>query len=199
MFFKDKKLMKKYLIITKDILMPSLNSQINKNFIWGLLIKKEDVEFIRNELNYDFVPFYGQNSFIEYVINNNFNIQTRHDIDDWMSDDYINEIQKLYIDNIDKKDNFLIQSQPIKFYYKTKIEKSLKPYTEKRNSMHLSLCQKNVKNHIFERKHGQMFEISNNVITLPEGHTKWVIHDDNISVKKKYGDMKIFKTKNNNE
>lgn len=185
MKFDDKELLKKYLVITKDILILSLKSQTNKNFIWGLIINDEDIEYVKNELDFDFIPFNDNDEYFEYVKNNKIDIQTRHDIDDWMSSDYVDIIQKKYMENINDCDIFLVQSQPIKMIYKTKKETSLSKYTDKRTSMHLSLCQKEIIYNIHSRIHAKMHEISKRVITLPEGYTKWVIHGDNISVKNK--------------
>ena len=42
MRFDDKDLMRNYLILTKNVLVPSLKSQINQNFTWILMIRKED-------------------------------------------------------------------------------------------------------------------------------------------------------------
>ena len=89
---------------------------------------------------------------------------------------------KKYTDNIQKYNSFLIQSQPVKLIYKTGIEVSLPAYTNTRCSMFLSLCQKTCINHIFAKKHPNMYEITNNIITLPEGYTKWVIHENNQTV-----------------
>jgi len=185
MKFDDKELLKKYLVITKDILIPSLKTQTNKNFVWGLIINDEDIEYIKNELDFNFLSFKNNNAFEKYAKENNINIQTRHDIDDWMSIDYVDKIQEIYLENIDKYDSFLIQSQPIKIDYKTKKETSLSKYTNRRTSMHLTLCQKNVINNIHSKKHNDMYQLVKKIITLPEGYTKWVIHGDNISCKNK--------------
>lgn len=184
MRFEDKELFKKYLVVTKDILIPSLQSQKNKNFLWCVLICKEDIEFIRKELNFDFLPFNDSKEYFEYVKFNNINIQTRHDIDDYMADTYIEKIQELYNENINEYDSFLIQAQPLKVNYHTKEEVHIEAYTSTRNSMFLSLCQNSVKHHILEKQHGQFFEICPNVITIPEGYVKWIIHGNNISCKR---------------
>jgi hypothetical protein len=181
--FKDKKLLKKYLIITKDVLIPSLKSQTNKNFTWGLIIDKNDINYIKSELDFNFISFNNNDEFVKYVKNNNVNIQTRHDIDDWMSFEYISKIQEIYIENIEKYDSFLIQSQPLKLDYRTGEEKNISRYTATRTSMHLTLCQKNIDHTVHSKNHGQMYQICKNIITLPEGYTKWVIHGDNISCK----------------
>ena len=185
MAFRDKNLFNKYLKISKEILIPSLNSQLNKNFEFCVLIRPEDVKFVREFLEIDFSPFYSVMEYIEYVKKNNIEIQTRHDMDDYMSEDYVKRIQEEYEENIRRWDSFLIQAQPVKLLYDTKEEVEMGLYTDKRNSMFLSLCQKKVVNHIFERKHGQMHEITPNVISLPPGYTKWVIHEDNISILRK--------------
>lgn len=182
--FIDKELMNKYLLITKDILIPSLKSQIDKNFEWALIIKPEDVEFVKNQIDYNFIPFSSNIEFRKYTIENKYDIQTRHDVDDWMSSKYVSTIHELYNENIKKYNKFLIQAQPKKLDYHTKKEVSIGKYHDKRNSMFLSLCQDVVDCNIFDRKHGQMYEIAENVITIPEGYTKWVIHGDNISCKK---------------
>ena len=184
MRFKDKELFKKYLSVSKEILAPCLKSQTNKNFEIALLIFKDDEDFVKEYLDIDFVGFQNPADFYEYSINENFNIQTRHDMDDYMSPDYVEKIQEEYDKNIKIYDNFLVQSQPVKMIYQTKEETKMGKYHDRRNSMFLSLCQKYVTNHIFERQHGFMYEITDNIISLPEGYTKWVIHGENISVKK---------------
>ena len=115
--FEDKELMKIYLELTKAILIPSLRAQTNQNFSWGLIVKTEDIEFLRSELNFDFIPFTDFYIFHQYCVDNNINIQTRHDIDDWMADNYVEKIHELFDENIITHDNFLIQSQPIKLIY----------------------------------------------------------------------------------
>jgi len=184
MKFSDKLLLEKYLKIRKEITIPSIKSQTNKNFVWGLIINSEDINFVHDYLNIDFITFNSINKFINYVKNNNINIQTRHDIDDYMSDDYVEKIQEIYKENIKKYNMFLIQAQPVKVDYNTKKETKMTKYTNIRNSMFLSLCQKNVVNYILERNHGQMHQITNNVITLPEGYVKWIIHGNNRSCKR---------------
>ena len=184
MIFSDKELLKKYLVLTKEMLVPNLKAQTNKNFTWGLLILEEDVDFVRKYLGADFMPFHNNNEFISYVKVNNINIQTRHDIDDYMLESYVERIQTEYAKRIDTLEKFLIQFQPVRVNYQTKEEYKMSKYTETGNSMFLSLCQKNVTRHIFERQHGQMYEVTNNVVTIPEGYVKWIIHGNNITCKR---------------
>lgn len=180
----DKDLMDKYLKISKEFFIPSIKNQNNKNFDLGIIINKNHYEYLKKELDYDFIPFYNGNDFKEYVIKEKYNIQTRHDIDDWMSDNYVDTIHNIYNENINKYDSFLIQFQPLKYMYNSNEEFKMSKYHDKRNSMFLTLCQKDIKNNIFEKIHGHMYEITPNIITMDEGYVKWIIHNDNISVKK---------------
>jgi hypothetical protein len=181
-FFDDKELMKKYLVLTKEILIPSLKSQSCKNFTWVLMIRKEDEVLLKRELDYPFKAVYSLAEFVKYAINNNFEIQTRHDCDDYMSSNYIETLQKLYEENKDRFACTLIHCQPTKVIYSSGERKKLSPYHDERTSMHLTICQKNVNHHVYEKKHGEMWKISQKVILLPEGYTEWIIHENNISV-----------------
>jgi hypothetical protein len=181
--FNNLELLKDYLKITKEILIPCLKSQTQKNFTWLIITNPENINLLEKEIDFPFLPIFGNHKFIDYVIENEINIQTRHDCDDYMSSTYIEKIQNLYFENIKKYESFIIHTQPTKLNYSTKIEEKLSNYHEERCSMFLSLCQKNVKNHVLERKHGQMYEITKNIIKLPEGYTKWIIHGKNKSLK----------------
>jgi hypothetical protein len=180
----DKELLEKYLIVCQNILIPALQKQKNKNFVWGMLIKPEHHEYLVEKLKYPFYAFFSKDEFINYIKDNNVEIQTRHDIDDWMSEDYVDKIQKEYEKNKNKYDKFLIQFQPLKMNYHTRELNAIQIYTETRTSMFLTLCQNKVENHILDRGHGEMWQIAKDVITLPIGDVLWVIHGDNISCKK---------------
>ena len=181
MRFADKELMKKYLVLTKDVLVPSLKSQTNQNFVWLLMVRKEDEDFLKGEIDFPFVSIYDEPGHNKYAVENNVEIQTRHDCDDFMFPHYIDSIQKIYNENVDKFTTFLIQSQPTQLIYHTGVINKIGAYHDKRTSMHLSLCQKSVKYNIHNRGHGQMYQIADSVINLGEGFTQWVIHGDNIS------------------
>lgn len=182
MNFEDISSLQKYLSVTKEILIPALKSQTNKDFSWAIIVNRNTVDYLKNNLDFPFIPFYGNTQLHHHLIKNNVNIQTRHDCDDYMADQYVETIQRNYLENKKKYDCFLIQAQPTKVFYPGGKEVSLPKYHNQRCSMFLSICQENVKNHIFERKHGQMYEITQNIITLPEGLTKWMIHGNNRSI-----------------
>ena len=182
--FKDAELMQKYLNVSKKYFVPSIKSQKEKNFTVVIMVRKDDENYIKDFLELDFVAVYDLPTLVDYLIGNKATIQTRHDIDDYMSPNYVSKIQAIYKDAIDSHDKFLIQAQPVKLDTRTGYEKVMGRYHEKKTSMFLSLCQKEVTNHIQERKHGLMWEIAPRVFTLPEGYVKWVIHGDNISCKR---------------
>ena len=182
MNFRDLPRLKEYLKVTKDILVPALNSQTVKDFEWIIITNDSNIEIIRDKISYPFVPMFGSVSCRSYLIEKGVNIQTRHDCDDWMAPNYVQKIQEEYLVNSKKYDVFLVQAQPKKLIYRTGKELTMSKYHERRCSMFLSICQSNVKKHIFEKGHGQMYQITPNIITLPEGYVKWVIHENNISV-----------------
>lgn len=184
MNFENLELLNKYLAVTKSILLPSLKSQTELNFTWVVLINPEHEEYLKKELDFPFKAIYGNSGYLEYVASTKPNIQTRHDCDDYMSATYIEKIQSLYRENINRYKCLIIHAQPTLLNYETRTEKSLPKYHDKRCSMFLSLCQSTFKHHVNERKHGQMYEITNSIILLPEGYCKWVIHGNNKSLKK---------------
>jgi len=184
MNFTDRDLLNKYLSITQAVLIPALKSQIQKNFTWVLITNIQDESYLREKLDFPFDAVYGNSGFIEYVKLHKPNIQTRHDCDDWMSSAYVDTIQSKYSQNIKKFECFIIHAQPTMFDFWKKTNTHLSKYHNTRCSMFLSLCQNTVIHHVNERKHGQMYELTKNIILLPEGYCKWVIHGNNKSKKK---------------
>ncbi|MCF7910859.1 hypothetical protein K9L16_04260 [Candidatus Pacearchaeota archaeon] len=182
--FKDKNLRDKYYKITKEILIPAIKNQKEKNFIWMVRLFKEDINYTQDYFEIDFLPMIEQD-YKDHMKENNYTIQTRHDIDDWMSPDYVNKIQEIYKNNINKYEKFLIHTQPIKFNYinKTKQIKSL--YHDRRISMFLSLCQRNCTNTVYAVNHTKMWTIAPKVFTIPEGYVEWVNHKNNITYRRK--------------
>ena len=183
--------------MTKEFLVPSLKSQTCQNFKWLLMVRKEDIEFLTNEIDFRFIPILNNSEMIEYVTSNNVEIQTRHDCDDFMFPKYIETIQNVYEKHKDNYATFLIQSQPTQLMYHTGKINKIGNYHDKRTSMHLSICQKSVKYNIHDRGHGQMWKIADKVINLGEGYTQWVIHGDNISCKNQAYQRSIKKTNGN--
>jgi hypothetical protein len=126
-----------------------------------------------------------------YMLNEKYNIQSRHDCDDWMGPTYIEKIQSVYKENVDRYDEFMIHAQPSKYDFETGKEYSGITYTDKSTSMFLSLCQKNPIKHIFLKKHAEFPQIVPVVFNLGDGLVKLVIHKNNRLSKISTGDKKI--------
>jgi len=178
--FTDIELFKKYYNMMVEFYVPSINSQINKNFEVGFIINPSHISEIKFKLDVPVRYFDSKNDFNNYCKNENINIQTRHDCDDWMSYEYIETIQKKYNELIGNYDKFVIHSQIYKLDSKNgDLYKMSWEYTDKLNSMFLSLCQKNVENSVLDKKHSEMHLIVDKVVTLGYGLTRLVIHGDN--------------------
>ena len=102
---------------------------------------------------------------------------------------------KIIQDEVNKsnKDILLIQFQPTKLHYKTKSEYHMIKYTNKFTSMFLTLYQRNVIHGVYDYKHGNMFNLTSNIITIPEGCVNLVIHDDNMVTNLTANDRLIIK------
>jgi len=181
MNFSDESLLDKYLKIVKEVYVPSLKSQTNKNFRVAIITNEKILPKLKKEIDFDFIPFFNIQKFNEFVKSNNIEIQTRHDCDDYMSSNYINHIQNIFNEKkLKNKDvSIVIHFQPTKLDFHTKKEYRMGKYNEKRNSMFLSLCQTNIINGIFDHKHGQMYKAAKEVMFVDEGFVKLVVHGNN--------------------
>jgi hypothetical protein len=166
----------------KEILIPCLESQTNQNFILCIMMYNTDVEFVRNILQYNFISFEDYTIFKQYCVDNNVNIQTRHDSDDFMSKDYVEKIQSEYENIINKHDIFILQFQPEKFNYRTGEILPFYLYTNESISGFVTLCQKNVKFTVYEKQHIYLYELTKNIYTYPIGYVKYYIHGKNDSL-----------------
>lgn len=178
--FQDDIGFEKYWPVMKEIYIPSLKSQTCKNFILYLNTKNPKHRAVISEQFKDcgfelaFIDFWEGNK-----VNKLFNIQTRHDCDDYMSSEYICRLQDVYNENIEKYDEFLIQAQPNKFDFITKKEyiSPIRPPTAP--CMFLSLCQKNYKKYIYQEMHTRFSKLVPTVFDIGRGYTKLVIHGNN--------------------
>jgi hypothetical protein len=180
--FTDNELFQKYFEIMKKTYIPSINSQTNKNFTIGLIVNEKHFDIIRKEFSDDIniIPFKdAKKDYREYVIQNDITIQTRHDCDDLMLPNYIDHIQKLYLDNKTKYDNFILNFQPTKLVILSGDE-----YTHSRDyskvcSMFSTLIQKKVNCGIMDVMHDHLTRLTKNVIYIPDNYVKLVLHGNN--------------------
>ncbi len=172
----------KYFEVMKKTYIPSINSQTDKNFSIALIVNPRHYDLIRDKINKDIeiIPFSDtKKDYKEYVINNNITIQTRHDCDDVMNSNYIEYIHKLYNENKDKYDDFILNFHPTKLIVETG-----KEYTHGRDyskvcSMFTTLIQKSVKHGIMDCVHDHLKGFTRNIIYIPRGYVKLGIHGNN--------------------
>ena len=205
----------KYFKIMKETYIPSINSQTNKDFSIALIVNPKHFDIIKNEINknievhkftdsnetykdseinpkIDLLPFSNViKDYKEFVIKNNITIQTRHDCDDFMMPNYIEHIHKLYYENINRYDDFILNFHPTKYVVSTK-----KEYTHSRDyskvcSMFSTLIQKEVKHGIFDVMHDHLKRLTRNIIYIPRGYVKLCIHDNNTISKLNPNDILI--------
>jgi glycosyltransferase involved in cell wall biosynthesis len=179
--FKEDFLFKKYFEVMKNTYIPSIKSQKNKNFKIGFIVNSKHIGFLKKFFE-DALFFSSISESREYCINNRIPIQTRHDCDDWMREDYIDTIQKIYEQNVNKSDVFLIHTKVQKLNLDTGdlYSRGDVDYTNNRTtSMFLTLCQKNVNNFIYDQEHTKMKILTNNIFLMEEGYTRLVIHGNN--------------------
>lgn len=181
LWFEDKALMDKYLTVAKDVLVPCLEAQTCQDFEFGIIVKSEDVEYVKQVLGIEFTPFNGMADFNAYALKGKYNIQTRQDIDDWVSDDYVEKIQETYKKKYSSFQRMVVHAHPVRAEYPGWKESEMREYTGKHTSMFLSLCQKEVKHTVFEKQHGMMYSLADTVIKLPKGYAKWVQHSNSVS------------------
>lgn len=176
----------KYFDVMKKIYIPSINSQINKNFTLGLSVNEKHFPIIRKLID-DKIKIITFNNvkeeYKQFVIDNNFNLQTRHDCDDYMSPNYIELIQNKSATNMKSMDDFIITFQPTKYDYKTGQEYYHERDYSKVCSMFSTLYQKDIKNGIFDVPHDLLRRLTKNIFYIRETYVKLTIHDNNIHSK----------------
>jgi len=194
--FQDDELFQKYFEVMKKMYIPSVCAQTVKNFKLYISTDRKTnshhKDLIAKEFKGSDVDLVFDITDIKsYMLNEKYNIQSRHDCDDWMSPLYVERIQSLYSENINKHDEFMIHAQPSKYDFETGKEYAGIVYKDTSTSMFLSLCQKNPTKHIFLKKHAEFPQIVPTVFNLGEGLVKLVIHKNNRLSKISSGDKKL--------
>ncbi len=185
-FNSDEKF-ERYLDQIKNYYVPSINSQKNKNFEIALVSTESHFEIVRSMIDKQikmkrFTD--AKKDYKEYVVKNNYTIQTRHDCDDIMSEDYIDHIQKLYFENEKKYNKFILNFHPNKFVVSTKEEYKHQRDYSKVCSMFSTLIEKKVENGIMDFKHDNLNKITKNIVYVNKPYVKLVIHENNLLSKK---------------
>jgi len=181
LWFDNRKLLDKYIAVGMKIFIPQLKKQTCKDFEFGLLIRREDVQYVRDKIDIDFTPFTGGiEQYRDIPAQGGYTIQTRHDFDDWMREDYIEKIQDCYREHKDI-DKFVIHVQPVKVEYPSMKEMSVPAYHAKRTSMFLTLCQKDPTLPVYKGSHGHMWKFVDEVFMIETGLCKWIQHENTVT------------------
>jgi len=176
-------LMAKYVEIAKVILIPQLQKQTNKNFDWIVITNPKHDDWIKENLTgYTFTIMHDYDT--EFA-NAGYNIQTRHDIDDWMHEVYVQSIQEsIALSNYDK---CLVHVNLILAQYETRQTMLYPVYHSRHTSSFLTMYQKeiNPELHVYMDEHTKMWKYVPEVIELPIGMCMQIKHDNNLSGKAK--------------
>lgn len=187
LIYEDKNLFAHRVQLMSDILIPCLNNQINRDFTLIVMVLDEDVEYLKQHLNYPFINFSDYADLRKFCVENKVRIQTRHDSDDWMSHKYVLKIQEEYERLKDNPHNmFLLQFYPEKINYRTGQLISALSYRRDFNSGFLTLCQSgDVSKIVYEKSHTEMHKITGTaaVYSYGFGWVKYYIHGANDSLR----------------
>ena len=195
--FDDNQLFEKYFDVMKNTYVPSINSQTNKNFEIGFIINENHIPIVSKLFDNQKINFFTSYDLAKkYCYDNNFELQTRHDCDDWMKEDYVNKIQEVYKEKINSFDNFIIHSKVTKLDFHTNDLYSHGINYDNFISMFLTLCQKKVNHFVYDENHRHMNKVTNNIFLLDGGYTRLVIHGNNIYSHISNADKKIEVIKN---
>lgn len=184
-FSNDEKF-KNYFEVMKKIYIPSINSQTNKNFTLGLSVNPNHLDEIKSLIDkkIEIVTFNNvKEEYKNFVIKNGYNLQTRHDCDDYMSPNYIDYLQKKSQEYSKKLKDFIITFQPTKLEYETGNEYLHERDYSKVCSMFSTLYQSEITRGIHDEQHDLLRRISRNVFYVKENYVKLTIHKNNIHSK----------------
>ncbi len=195
--FADDKLFMRYFIPMRKFFIPSICAQSNKDFTLYIttnqqipkhaeMIKKE---FIKNNSKVNVVC--NQSSYKEIILAEGYNIQTRHDCDDYMENNYVQSIHESYLKHIEKYKKFLLFAQPTKVDMHTGEEYMGRIYTDRSPSMFLSLCQETPEIWLMTEQHDKFYSIVKKSFELPKNLVKLIVHGYNAATTIQKNNTKI--------
>jgi len=182
------------LSIMNETLIHSLKNQINKNFVWALMCRPYHRDQIKNIYGGDIMFFKDSVDFKDHMKKDKFQIQTRHDSDDLMCNEYIDLIQNDYQNNKFRKDPFIIHFQPTLNKYGTKNFYKFHLDYEKSNSTSafISLCPQESDKTIWDHTHTSWVGKVQTIIRNKTANcVSATIHDLNTTTKLSHKDKKI--------
>lgn len=179
--------------IMNKTIIPCLKKQTNQNFVWSLMCRPHHRNQIQSLYGREILFFPGSKQFKEFVISNKYEIQTRHDSDDLMCDEYVQTIQDEYEMNKFRKDPFLIHFQPTLNQFNTNNFYKFHMDYEKLNSTSafITLCPQNSEKTIWDHTHTSWVGKVNTIIRNKNRCVSATVHDLNTTTKLSSRDRKI--------
>ena len=189
-YFEDDALFESYYKTMKEVYFPSLGAQTNSNFNLLIHANERHCSSIIQELNKHGIKNYSVAPDIKNIEHRcmEYNIQTRHDCDDYMGPTYVEKIQNAYITNIMNCDTFIVYAVGTKYDLKTKSEYTIPnatiPTSPECTAVagmgFLSVCQKFPKIWVYQTSHQSLVKLVPDIIYIQEyGIVRWVIHGSN--------------------
>jgi len=173
----DFDLMQHYINVAKITLIPNLVAQLNQNFDWLVYTNPKHDEWVKENLTgYPYRIIHDLNGELSA-----YNIQTRHDIDDWMHPAYVKSIQEVC--ETTEYEKCLIHVNLIVAQFETKETMILPVWHSRKTSQFLTMYQKekNKDLYVYMCQHTDVWQHVPDVIELPLGMTMQVKHGKNIS------------------
>jgi len=172
-------LMEWYIKVAKGTLFPQLAKQTTQNFDWIIITNPKHDEWVREHITEH--PFKIMHDYNTEFAGAGYNLQTRHDIDDWMHDTYVQSLQE----SVEKYgyEKCLLHVNLIMIDFFTQQTMPYPVYNSKFTSSFVSMYQKDIdtKLHVYMDEHTKLVEHVPTVIELPLGMCMQVKHGKNIS------------------
>jgi hypothetical protein len=177
----DYELMDWYIEVSKNTLIPSLQSQTSQNFVWGIVVAERHEEWLKSKINglYPYIVFNNYEDFRHA----GYNTQTRHDIDDIMHEKYVAYIQDFI--TLSHADTLLLYANLTIMDYFTKKTTPYPVWNDNNTSSFITTYQKNINPdlHVYMCQHTDLWKHVQPVVQLPMGLCYQVKHGKNISGK----------------
>ncbi len=181
-FYNDKDLFIRRANLMKQTVIECLKKQTTQDFILCIMTDKDSVSQLKEILDYEFISFDDYTELLTFCKNNEVKIQTRHDSDDLMSDDYLEFIQSEYEINKNLYSSFLLHFNWQKIDFETgRIGDRSNFIDDSFISGFCSLCEFPVKNTVYARSHPEMGKIVEKTYTYDIGYVFYTQHPDNNS------------------
>ncbi len=176
-WYKDREEALERIKMTREITIPCMKAQTHKDLGWAFIVNPRDKDLFEDiEIHgKKAILFFTLEEFHDYVVKHQVQVQTRLDSDDWIAPNYFKAIARALRKY--KKRPIVVHFKVLKWEYPNgRIYERKKQYKKTLTSMFLTLAQDKVVHDVYVRSHNLMAGFIKNVITLPTGYCRWVMH-----------------------